>query len=142
MPTTTKKKSCPKGQIMRKGYTRKAYVKADGTKIKATRVPPICVKDQGAPGKGPKTLPPIKDKGFLTQFGYHLKLTSTERRSALRKAVRKYGGLAVIRHLNLIRNYNKNNKSAHAKYTSDLEYVSELYKERKEKGTAKKSTKK
>ena len=112
---------CPVGKIKRVAYTRK-----NGTRVAAK-----CVKDMGAPGKGPKTLPPIKDKGFLTSLGYHLKLTSMERRKIIKKAVRKYGGLAVIRHINLVRNYNKNNKIPHQKYTSDLEYASELYRESK-----------
>lgn len=135
MPTSPKKR-CSPGKIMRVAYTRKAYTRADGTRVKACRVAARCVKDMGAKGKGKKTLPPPKDDGFLTSLGYRLHKPVAEREAALRRAVRKHGGLAVIRHLNLIRNYAKNMPTTHAKYTRDLEYVSKLYKQRKAKGTA------
>ena len=44
------KKDCPKGKILRKGYTTK----------KGVKVEPKCIKDQGKPGKGPKIFPEIK----------------------------------------------------------------------------------
>lgn len=113
--------SCPKGQIKRKSYKTKT-----GKKVKSK-----CIKDRGKPGKGPYTLPKIKDKGFLTKFGYRLKKKAVERRKALDKAINKKGGLSVIRHLNLIRNYSKWDKVNYNKYTRDLKYVREQYKKLK-----------
>lgn len=125
------KKGCKVGQIKRVTYKRRAYTRADGVRVKATVVKAGCIKDRGEKGKGPYTLPPLKDKGFLTSEGYHLKLSVKDRHAALRKACRKYGCLKVIRHLGLVRNYSKSVKTNFAKYTKDLEYVSELYKKQK-----------
>jgi len=105
--------TCKRGQIKRKGYTTKS-----GKKVQAS-----CIRDRGQPGKGPYTLPPIKNKGYLTQFGYKLKDSFEKRKKALDKAIKKYGALAVERHINLVRNYSKSEKANYKKYTKDLEYA-------------------
>jgi hypothetical protein len=138
MSMTGGAKGCKAGQIRRVTYKRKGYTKADGTRVKATVVRAKCIKDRGGPGKGPYTLPKLKDNGFLTSEGYHLKLSVKDRQAALRKACRKYGCLKVIRHLGLVRNYSKSVKTNFAKYTKDLEYVSELYKKQKAAAAARK----
>lgn len=122
---------CKVGQIKRVTYKRKGYTKADGTRVKATVVRAKCIKDRGQKGKGPYTLPKLKDNGFLTSEGYHLRLSLKDRQAALRKACRIHGCLKVIRHLGLVRNYSKSVKVNYAKYTKDLDYVSELYKKQK-----------
>ena len=88
--------SCPKGQIVRKGYVRKSYKKhsykrSDGTKVKSTkvgqsRVPSKCIEDRGNPGHGPYTLPKIENSGALSKFGYSLSRSTTSRRQSLKKA--------------------------------------------------------
>ena len=80
---------CVKGEIIRKGYIRKAYTRKDGTKVKETRVAPKCIKDRDNPGKGPYTLPPLKDNHFLTKHGYSLSKSFEERKKALKKAIKK-----------------------------------------------------
>ncbi len=122
---------CKTGQIKRVTYKRKGFTKANGTRVKPTAVKAKCIKDRGQKGKGPYTLPKLKDNGFLTSEGYHLRLSVKDRQAALRKACRKHGCLKVIRHLGLVRNYSKSVKTNFNKYTKDLEYVSALYKKQK-----------
>ena len=109
------KKKCPKGQILRKGYTTK----------KGTKVSPKCIKDQGQPGKGPKILPEIKELD-LGQFGYELKYSFEQRKKALKKAIKKYDSLKVLRYLVLIRTYSKSNKKNYDKYTKDIKFIQKL----------------
>jgi hypothetical protein len=134
------KKRCSKGKILRKGYRRKSYRMANGARVKATRVKAACIKNRGKPGKGPKTLPPIKRPGELKKYGYSLALPQAKRRAALRKAARKEGVLPVMRRVNLIRNYSKANKLNYKKLSQDVKYLSDLY--AKEKRLHPKSIKK
>lgn len=122
---------CKVGQIKRVTYKRRGYVRADGVRVKSTVVGAKCIKDRGQKGKGPYTLPKLKDNGFLTSLGYHLRLSVKDRQSALRKACRLHGCLKVIRHLNLVRNYSKSVPVNYTKYGKDIDYVSELYKKTK-----------
>ena len=124
-------KKCKSGQIKRITYKRRAYTRADGVRVKATVVKAKCIKDRGQKGKGPYTLPKLKDNGYLTSMGYHLRLNEADRRSALRKACRAHGCLKVIRHLNLVRNYSKSVHANYVKYGKDIDYVSALYKKQK-----------
>jgi hypothetical protein len=119
---------CDKGEIVRKAYTRKAYTRKDGTKVKATRVAAKCIKDRGTPGKGPYTLPPLKDNHFLTKHGYSLSKSFEDRKKALKKAIKENGSLSVLRHLVLVRNYSKSVKKNYDKYTKDIEFVQDLRK--------------
>jgi len=83
--TRTAKKACPKGYLLRKGYTRKftnnvmdrGYTVKRGDAVfrvypKASRihVEPSCIKDRGLPGtiSGPG-IGPLK-KGELIKYGY------------------------------------------------------------------------
>lgn len=122
---------CKAGQIKRVTYKRRGYVRADGVRVKATVVKAKCIKDRGEKGKGPYTLPKIKDNGFLTSLGYHLRLSAKDRHVALRKACRLHGCLKVIRHLGLVRNYSKSVPVNHKKYSKDMDYVEALYKKQK-----------
>ena len=126
---------CDKGEIVRAGYTRKAYTRKDGTKVKATRVAPKCIKDRGEPGKGPYTLPPLKDNHFLTKHGYSLSKSFEDRKKALKKAIKENGSLSVLKHLVLVRNYSKSIKKNYDKYTKDIEFVQAL---RKKEASSKK----
>jgi hypothetical protein len=86
--------------VHRKAYHRKAYVKSSGIHVKAAHVPSATFKvaDIGAVGRG-KKLFKVK-KGLLTRFGYHTALPIEARRTALRKADRKYGTVRLWRMLN------------------------------------------
>lgn len=115
----TRRNGCPKGYILRRGYTRKfkPSVKSSGftvrrkgtvytvrPKANTIRVPPSCIKDRGLPGKGS-----IEGKGFgklrkgeLIKYGYQYRLSDSLRQSALKKAIKRYGQLSVYRKLDAV----------------------------------------
>ena len=116
---TTRKNGCPKGYIMRRGYTRRfrPTVKASGftvrrkgtvytvrPKANTIRVPPSCIKDRGLPGKGPREGEGIGKlrKGELIKYGYQYRLSDSLRQAALRKAIKRYGPLSVYRKLDAV----------------------------------------
>lgn len=89
---------CKKGEILRpgtyvEGYTRKAYTRADGTKVKKATIeghfsPATCVKDTGKAGKGKPVIGPLK-KGTLSQYGYATANSAQSRHTSLNKFVRE-----------------------------------------------------
>lgn len=99
-------KSCPKGQILRKGYSRKSYKRSSGKRVKGSRVPPSCIRDIGSRGKGKKIFKDLR-VGSLTKHGYNLSKKYSSRRTSLKKAVREYGTSSVIKKLNILNVYNK-----------------------------------
>ena len=116
-----KRRSCPKGQIMRKGYTRRSR---SGRRV---RVKSVCIKDLGAPGKGPKTLPPIK-KNVVTKYGYSTNKRATQRHHALAKAIENEAPLPIMRHLILIANYMKvSNPRANKTLRQDAKWIKKEY---------------
>lgn len=134
--------SCPRGEILRKAYERKAYIRKDGTKVKATVVAPGCIKDRGAVGKGPKAIVIDPRDRLLSSAGYtKIKdMTKEERRSVLRKLVerleKKYNARiaynSVIQRLNargnlLVRTSPEDSK----RFKEDRDYVSKMYKKYK-----------
>lgn len=122
-------RSCSRGSIRRKSYIRRSK------SGKRTRVPSVCIKDRGKPGKGPKILP-IPERGVLSRYGYaNVKdMPDQKRRVALKRAIEAYGHRKVIGHLVLIANYTRiSDPSAYAIFKGDQEHVSRLYKELKSK---------
>jgi hypothetical protein len=116
---TQKNSACPKGYIMRRGYTRKfrASVKTTGftvrrkgtvytvrPKVNTVRVPPACIKNRGLPGKGVKEGEGIGKlrKGELIKYGYQYRLSDSLRQAALKKAIKRYGALSVYRKLDAV----------------------------------------
>jgi hypothetical protein len=116
---STRRNGCPKGYILRRGYTRKfrPSVKASGftvrrkgtvytvrPKANTIRVPPSCIQNHGLPGKGP-----VEGEGFgklrkgeLIKYGYQYRLSDSLRQSALKKAIKRYGPLSVYRKLDAV----------------------------------------
>ena len=142
---------CPKGTILRKGYSRKGYSrKSKSTKsysyVSRTRVGSACVPDKGAHGKTPKSrrvLPPLGKEIQLRKLGYSIHRSANTRRKALQKASKIEGPLAVLRHLNLARNYQAD-VDAKSTMASDVKWMSKLYKASKKnsrKGSKKNSKK-
>ncbi len=122
--------SCGKGEIMRNGYTRRAYIKTDGTKIASAKVEATCVPDVGKPGKTKsvdRILPKLDKEMHLGTYGYYLDKSISERRDALRQASKVYGDLKVLRRLNLIRNYSEWHQENYAKLSTDVEYLKTRY---------------
>ena len=114
-----KTSECPKGYIMRKGYTRKfrPSVKTSGftvrrkgsvytvrPKANTIYVPSSCIKNRGLPGKGVKDGEGIGKlrKGELIKYGYQYRLSDSLRQASLRKAIKKYGALSVYRKLDAV----------------------------------------
>jgi hypothetical protein len=116
---TNKNNGCPKGYILRRGYTRKfrPSVKATGftvrrkgtvftvrPKANTVKVPPACIKNRGLPGKGPREGEGIGKlrKGELIRYGYQYRLSNSLRQAALKKAVKHFGALSVYRKLDAV----------------------------------------
>jgi hypothetical protein len=115
----TRRNGCPKGYILRKGYTRKfrPSVKATGftvrrkgtvytvrPKANTIKVPASCIKNRGLPGKGPREGEGIGKlrKGELVKYGYQYRLSDSLRQSALKKAIKRFGALSVYRKLDAV----------------------------------------
>src|SRR5437660_908045 len=119
-------KSCGPGKIRRSPYTRKAYrrksfskisrsgkkISIKGSYVKRTKVGSTCVPAKGkALIRGRKTLerekilPRPSGKLHLRKFGYTTKASEPERQMALSHAAKEVGDLEVLRHLNLLRNF-------------------------------------
>ena len=144
------KTKCKKGTILRKGSVKKAHTRktSSGKKVsvKQSRMPSTCVKDIGAPGKGPKILPALGDEIHLSKFGYSLKEKKQERQKSLKKASKKHGTLKVLKRTNLIANYSQWNEENYKKLRQDVEFLKDEYAKEKNmsrtKGSKKRLTKK
>ena len=119
--TTYRTDKCPKGKIERKGYTKKRYVKKDGTVIQSTKVKPSCVKDTGLPGKTILQIIKISKKGELKKYGYSTFIDSEKRLISLKKAVKNLSYQSVILRLSALRTLTKrSNPRAHNIYNKDM----------------------
>jgi hypothetical protein len=115
--------NCPKGEIMRIGYTYKRK-----TSKRQVNVKPSCVQDRGKPGKGPKLIKiPSYDVGLLGKYDYSLSENREYRHKALRRANRHEDDLKVLRHVNALRTLNKSNERLYKKLDNDFKYVQDLY---------------
>lgn len=138
-----KKSKCPPGQIERVGYHRRGYYRRPYTRrsgeqvresyVSESDVSPICVKDMGKLGKGPRTLPPLKNDIHLRDYGYAIHKPANERHAALIAASKDNPTLEVLRRLNLIRNYQPVPEIKKL-FSDDVEFMKGLYAERKEQG--------
>ena len=132
--------SCPKGYILRKGYTRKfrQSITSSGFTVRrkgklitvhpkstAIIVPPGCIKD--------RTLQSNKNnhakfgklrKGALTKYGYQYRLSDHSRHEALERAIKQYGALAVFHKLDAVAKLAKRAApDAHIIFQKDREWV-------------------
>jgi hypothetical protein len=145
---TQKNKSrngCPKGYIMRKGYTRKYRpsiatsgftVRRKGKvftvrpKANMVRVSPSCIKNRGLPGKGPREGEGIGKlrKGDLIKYGYQYRLSDSLRERALKKAIAQYGPLSVYHKLDAIAKLSvRTAPDASIVFSKDRNWVRENY---------------
>lgn len=116
--TNTTDIRCPRGQVKRRGYITK----------KGRVVGASCIENKGKPGKGPRAI--ILKKGAMSKYGYNNidKKTATERRAALKKAVKADGPVEVIRRLIALSNLKmRTNPTFSKKVKSDQEWVSKTY---------------
>ena len=117
---------CKKGEVIREGYTRKAFVKKSGARIKSSKVGPGCIKATGLSKqrgtKGKQLF--VLEKGTLTTYGYHANLTEEERHTALHKALANIKPLSLYRKLNALYVLNKNKSPIIAStYRADAAWV-------------------
>lgn len=83
---------CRKGEIRRKGYITK----------KGVRVPPVCVQDQGFPGKTPVSAQWFPDDVDVP--GWSKNKTAAQRHAALKKLVDKRPCSKVLADMNALAN--------------------------------------
>lgn len=93
--------------VHKKGYTRKAYTRKGGIKVKATKVSPstFSIKDRGATGRGTKIIPPLK-AGKLGGKGFFAKSKSQQKKIAFADA-KKRGEKKTVGSLRAIQVFNK-----------------------------------
>lgn len=109
-----KKLKCPKGMIVRDGYTRKGFTRKNGTRVGTLKVPSSCIKSRGLPIKTKDLfkdgtgIGPLK-KGELGKHGYHhiKEMGVRKRRKALTAAVAEFTALTIFRKLGALRTYLK-----------------------------------
>jgi hypothetical protein len=76
----------------------------------------------------------LSHEGSLTDLGYDVYASEDDKRRALKRAIKAYGHLAVIRRLNAVSVLNKNREPALSKkFARDRDWVSAKYKEYKTK---------
>lgn len=137
---------CSKGQILRKGYTRKSYNRKLGSHVKNALVAPGCITKRGKStrihGKPTTKIYIDEDDHYLSEYGYHDVETKSkeERHQALHKLINHFipikGEMAtynyVIKALNAryIVNKNTNPKVANI-FKADQKVISAKYKKMK-----------
>lgn len=124
-------KVCPPGTIRRQGYiaTRKKKTLFSRLLKRGTmyRVKDACIKNRGAPGKGPAVIGPLK-KGELKATGYDATASASVRHAAIAKAVGAYGRLSTLRKLNAVAVLNTRTSPTRAKtFKSDRNWVKKTY---------------
>ncbi len=77
--------------------------------------------------KKSKILLPKPTPNFLKEFKYSSKNSDASRHTSLRKAVKKHGPIAVIRHLNLVATLEKKTvpKSSHI-FRQDISWIQHM----------------
>ncbi len=136
------KSESKKGKILRKSSIRRSHTRKTKTgkkvTVKQSRINATWIKDVGAPGKGPKTLPPLGDDIHLSNYGYSLKDTKQERQKSLKKASKKHSTLKVLKRTNLIANYSQWNEQNYKKLRQDVEFLKHEYENEKKLSRTKK----
>lgn len=140
-----KNKKCPKGYVLRKGYTRRfrSSVKNTGytvrrkgktyvarPKVTSIHVDPGCIRNRGLPGKGPVEGEGIGKlrKGDLIRFGYQYRLSDALRERALKKAIETYGATTVYHKLDAVAKLSSRTApDASRIFKRDREWVQEMY---------------
>lgn len=109
--------------VRRKAYHRKAYTRKGGVHVKATRVPAttFSIKDVGSKGRGKKLIK--VRKGLLTSLGYHIHESTSQRRTALRKADKKYGSVRLWKMLNAQAVFRKRTDGIGSTFKQDRDWV-------------------
>ena len=117
---------CPRGEILREAYPRKAYTRASGASVAKVNVPSTCIRATGrakSTGKKGKQLF-VLERGVLGKFGYTTGLSVRERHEALDRAGKKLNALSLFRRLKALQLLNRNRNPNLAKlFGEDADYV-------------------
>ena len=116
-------KKCPNGTILRDAYIRKNTKKAYPSRcIKTT-------KSQEQIKAMTSRKPILLRSGTLGKYGYHnLKEKSLdERRKSLKKAIKAMGSLVVMRKINILMVFSRNNTKLHNIYKNDKKWIYNNY---------------
>jgi hypothetical protein len=70
---------------------------------------------------------PIDDVGLLSNYGYSLKNSHEDRIKAIKKSMKEHSLLKILRHLNLLRTFQKSNEKLFNKLNKDLIWVQKEY---------------
>jgi len=84
----------------------------------------------------------IKNINSLSSLGYRIAFSSKDRQNALEKAVNKYGYLYVMRKVNAIYIFNKNNPKMSKKLVADKKWLMKNYKPKSSRKSRKTSRRK
>jgi len=116
-------KKCSKGNIMKKGYIRKASKKNKNKR--SVKVAPTCISAK--PGKKSSSstarIGPLMPD-VLKKYGYKASLTKDKRQGALNKALKVLEPVSLFRRLTALRVFTKNkNPVLSLKFKNDAEYI-------------------
>lgn len=111
-------KSCKPGFILRNAYFRKEKA-----------FPSRCAKTKKTPEQIKSRKPILLRSGTLGQFGYKniTKISKEKRTKALGKAIKKLGPLVVMRKVNILMVYSKNNPKLKKIYENDKKWIYSKY---------------
>jgi hypothetical protein len=105
---------CNRGTLRRKSYTRTSYTRKNGIHVRRARVRSACIKAGIADVKS----------GKLSRHGYSSSGSTVTRHTALNKAIKVYGALAVYQMLNAVYVYSKRTTPAKSGiYKADRDWV-------------------
>jgi hypothetical protein len=125
-------KTCPPGQIFRKGAYRNGYVRSNGVEVKGTYIPGQCIPNVGKPGHSEPISVNNTNKGLLSDLGYSLDLPQKTRQAILKKAMLLYPPLKVLKHVNYIRTLHKSDPENYKKLDEDMHFIQHEYRKMKE----------
>lgn len=96
MASPKAKRRCAAGEILRDGYWRRAHSRELGSgreiTVQRTYVPPACIRNVGAPGKGiTPPIPSLGPDGKIPTVGYNVQDPPRYRKAAVARAVQRYG---------------------------------------------------
>jgi hypothetical protein len=136
---TRNRAKCAPGEIRikKEGYHRKAYTRADGTRVAATDVPPseFCIEDRGAPGvvsRGAKSGPHKGEPAWITHEGKlggpgYTSKTQKERRKILDRCVKRDGYRSCLGSVMVLLRSSEISADVRKKLEKDKAYLKKTY---------------
>lgn len=116
--------------VRRRPHLRRAFVRKDGVRVRATRVKGSVfkIKDRGSPGRGPKVIPPLR-KGTL---GVSFSSPASVRRKKEIELAKRIGEKSVMGKLQAIAVLTKRtNPEVSRKAREDRRFIAGSFKDKK-----------